>query len=398
MEKLIEQSLRHIYRTNTDIIRDTEATISWQARLIGITGARGSGKTTMLLQHIKKTFPEPFERVLYLSMDSLWFSANPLTNLVDYFVKRGGTHLFLDEVHNYPNWSVEIKNLYDSFPELHIVFTGSSLLELNQGKADLSRRALMYHLPGLSFREFIILETGHTFPILSFEQILSDHQSIAAQIVSEIKPFQYFQNYLKYGYYPYFLEGKENYTQRLEATLLMILNYELPQLRAVDSSYIPKLKQLTTIIAQSVPFIPNVSKLSEKIGINRNTFLLYLHYLEEAQVFHLLYRNSQGIKLLQKPEKVFLDNTNLMFLLDAGVPDTGNLRETFLANQIKQVAKLNYPEKGDFLVNDTYTIEVGGKQKTRKQLQGIPDAYIAADSIEYGHGRTIPLWLFGFLY
>ena len=398
MEKLIERSLRHIYRTNLDFIRNLESTVSWDSRLIGITGSRGCGKTTLILQHIRKTFPEPYDTVLYASLDSLWFADNSLTDLADEFVRRGGTHLFLDEVHNYENWSIEINNIYDSYSELHIVFTGSSLLGLNSGKADLSRRALMYHLPGLSFREFLVLETGKDFPILPLERILSDHQSLSAQIVALVRPFKYFRDYLTFGYYPYYLEGKEEYPQRLEETLLMILGLELPKQRSVDLAYVPRLKQLVSIIAQSAPFIPNVSKLSERIGITRPTFLQYLHHLDEAEILSLLYREAHGISRLQKPEKLFLANTNLMYLLEAKEPEVGNVRETFFFNQTRQVTTVTCPAQGDFLMNGTYTIEVGGKQKTRKQVQGIADTYIAADSIEYGQGRTIPIWLFGFLY
>ncbi len=397
MKKLFERSLNQIQRTTSGFIRNLESLISWDARLIGITGSRGCGKTTLILQHIKKVFSSPFSEVLYVSLDALWFSSGSLSDLVDHFVKIGGTHLFLDEVHSYPGWSKEVKNLYDSYPELHIIFTGSSLLELHRGTADLSRRALMYHLPGLSFREFLSLETGKDFPILSLDQVLDDHLVSAASILELVRPFRFFQDYLVYGYYPYYLEGKEDYPRRLEATISMILGQELPQLRGIDPSYIPKLKQLVAIIAQSVPFLPNISKLSERIGINRNTFLSYLHHLQDAEILRLLYRDTQGIGLLQKPEKLYLDNTNLMNLLHHTSPEIGNVRETFLANQLSQIDQITYPRQGDLCIRDTI-IEIGGRNKKRKQIQGIPDAYIAADEIEYGHGKTIPLWLFGFLY
>jgi predicted AAA+ superfamily ATPase len=365
---------------------------------VGIKGARGCGKTTLILQHIKKTFQNNLDVALYVSLDNLYFANNPLLEFVDTFVKHGGTHIFLDEVHKYPDWAVAIKNLYDEFPMLHIVFTGSSLLELERGKADLSRRALMYELPGLSFREYLEIETKMTFPAFSITDLLDKHGQIAQEIVSHIKPFMYFSDYLKIGYYPYYLEGAGDYSMRLEETVLVILEQELPMLRGIEPAYIPKIKQLLSIIAQSAPFVPNITKLSERIGINRQTFITYLTYLEQANLIRLLYRSTTGIGLLQKPDKIFLDNTNLMYTLGYNNPSMGTVRETFLASQLSQVSTVTFSPQSDFLVDGTYTIEVGGKKKSRRQLQGIEDAYIASDDIEFGFGRKIPLWLFGFLY
>jgi uncharacterized protein len=398
MERLLEYYHRRLENTEMDLIRNLESTISWDARLVGIKGARGCGKTTLLLQHIKKDFAKDIDKALYVSLDNIWFADNRLINLVDFFMKHGGTHIFLDEVHKYPNWVIEIKNLYDEFPTLHIVFTGSSLLEMIDSRADLSRRALVYYLPGLSFREFLQIETKINFPILTLTDVLFKHANYTQVIVPQVKPFVHFKKYLEWGYYPYYLEGVKDYQQRLEGTVLMILEQELPLLRNVEPVYVQKLKQLLAIVAQSAPFIPNVSKLSERIGINRKTFITYLHYLEQANLIRLLFRDSRGIGLLQKPDKIFLDNTNLMYLLGSNTPDVGNCRETFVANQIAQVAGIQFSEQSDFLVDSLYTIEVGGKNKTRKQLQGLEDAFIASDDIEYGYGKKIPLWLFGFLY
>lgn len=355
-------------------------------------------QTTLLLQHIKKNFSNRYSKALYVSLDNIWFSNHGLIELIDYFIRNGGTHLFLDEVHKYPNWTTEIKNLYDSYPSLNIVFTGSSLLEIIKGRADLSRRALMYELHGLSFREFIAIETKQTFPTFSLEELFTSHIDISQNIVNQIKPFPLFNNYLKYGYYPYFLEGVDNYHSRLQETLLMILEHELPLLRGVDLSYTPKLKKLLAIIGESVPFIPNVSKLSERIGINRLTFITYLNYLNEAKIVYLLYQKSKGISKLQKPDKIFLQNPNLIYLLGSKNENIGNVRETFFISQLSSVTNINYSSKGDFIVDDQYTIEVGGKKKSNKQIADIEKSYIAADEIEYGVGNKIPLWLFGFLY
>lgn len=379
-------------------IRNLETTISWDTRLIGIKGARGCGKTTLHLQHINKMFKKAISKALYVSLGNIWFSNNRLIDLVDHFAKQGGTHLFLDEVHKYPDWSIEIKNIYDEYPSIHVVFTGSSLLEIIKARSDLSRRALIYELPGLSFREFLQFETGFVSPSYSLMDIFQDHMRITQTIVSQIKPFVYFNKYLQYGYYPYYREGVIDYPQRLGETVLMIMEQELPMLRNVEPSYIPKLKQLLAIIAESAPFVPNVTKLSERIGINRQTFITYLAYLEQANLIHLLYRETRGIGLLQKPDKIYLDNTNLMHVLGTTNPPIESQRETFMINHLSKVATVRYSQQSDFFINNTFTIEVGGKNKTRKQLQGLNDAFIAADNIEHGHGKTIPLWLFGFLY
>lgn len=398
MNRLYETSRRRIRTVSTRYIRDINTKISWKSRLIGIRGAKGCGKTTLMLQHIRGTFTDEMERVLYLSLDNIWFADHSLVDLADTFVKRGGTHLFLDEVHKYPRWSQEIKNLYDDHPDLHIVFTGSSLLDLLHSRADLSRRALMYDLPGLSFREFLSIETGFTYQALSMEELLTAHTYHAERIVEAIRPYVYFDSYLEHGYYPYYLEGVEEYPARLHETILVILEHELPLLRHIDPSYIPKLKKLLTVIAESAPFLPNVTKLSERIGINRQTFLNYLRFLEETTLIRMIFRNSRGLSALQKPDKIFLGNTNLIHLLSPLGFTRGALRETFIASQVSYVCDLRYSVESDFFVDGQYTIEVGGKNKTRKQLRGLDDAYIAADDIEVGHGRTIPLWLFGFLY
>lgn len=398
MERLIELFKRKLAATNLTFIRSLTDSIAWNARLVVLRGARGVGKTTLLLQHIKTTFGDDLSKVIYVSLDNLWFTEHSLPELADAFVKRGGKYLFLDEVHKYPQWSQTIKNLYDDYPDLHIVITGSSLLEILDARADLSRRAVVYTMQGLSFREFLILQTGKNFPIYSLENVLEHHETITAHIVSEVHPFQYFPEYLRTGYYPYFLEGLDVYLMRLEECVNMILEIELPQLRQIDIGYISKLRRLLGIIAESAPFIPNISKLSEKIDVHRHTLLSYMHYLHDAKLIYSLYRDAHGVNALQKPDKLYLENTNLMYLFKGESSDSGNIRETFLANQLSYSHNVAYSESGDFLIDGRYTIEVGGKNKTRKQIQHVPDAYIAADNLEYGYDRKIPLWLFGFLY
>ena len=400
METLIEKYRRKISLVSTDFVRSAMNTIHWDARLIGIKGARGVGKTTILLQHIALNYQDQLDQILYVSLDDLWFARNSLTELVDIFVKTGGKRLYLDEVHKYPDWSTVIKNIYDDYPELQIVFTASSLLEILDARADLSRRAVVYHLPGLSFREYLNIQGIGRFKPFSFREIIQDHSRLSDEVVGEIKPFQFFSDYLQYGYYPFFLEGRETFPMRLEETINVLLEVELPFLRQIDISYVIKLKQLMGIIAESAPFVPNISRLSDRIGINRQTLIAYLHYLTEARVINSLYKEARGISALKKPDKIFLENTNLMYLFagSSGTGDKGTARETFFLNQLAHSHQVRYPEQGDFLVENTYTIEIGGKNKGRKQLRGLDDAYVAADDIEYGHGRTIPLWLFGFLY
>lgn len=398
MEQLFEKYQRKIKHTQIDFVRGIMYKINWNARLIGIKGSRGVGKTTLLLQYIKLFLADELQYTLYVSLDNIWFSENKLSDLTDDFVKRGGRYLFLDEVHKYPQWSVEIKNIYDDYPDLKIAFTGSSLLEILNARADLSRRAVIYNMQGLSFREYLNLILKTNFQSYTFQEIISQHLSIAPEISNHIKPLQYFESYLSSGYYPFFNELPDLYHHRLEEVVNMILEVELPQLRNVNMAYLPKLKQLLLVIVESVPFVPNISKLSQRIGINRETLLLYIFHMNEAHLIHSVYKNALGISKLQKPDKLFLENTNLMFALKSSRVDTGNLRETFFVNQVSYQHQVEIADQGDFIVDGTTTVEIGGKRKSKHQIQSVPNAFIAADNIEYGFDNKIPLWLFGFLY
>lgn len=397
MERLIESSIRKVELTQLNFIRSLMDDIHWEHRLIGIRGARGVGKTTLLLQYIKQYYATD-PSALYLSLDNIWFAEHSLLSLIDNFVKRGGKHLLLDEVHKYPNWSQELKNAYDDYPDLKIVFTGSSLLEILNARADLSRRAVVYQMQGLSFREYLQMLLAVQLPVLKMNDILSHHREISSDLLAKLKPFQYFDSYLEQGYYPFSFEMKELYGGQLEEVISLILEIELPLLRGVDIAYVHKLKQLLLIIAQSVPFTPNIQKLSEHIGINRNTLVTYLHYLQEAALTKHLYRDSKGLSRLQKPDKIYLENTNLTYLLGKESTDSGKVRECFFLNQVAYKHHVEYPEKADFLVDRKYTFEVGGKGKNKRQVYGIDNAFIAADNIEYGFEDKIPLWMFGFLY
>jgi predicted AAA+ superfamily ATPase len=397
MDSLYQKFYKKIEVVSLDFKRNLMGQIQWDARLIGIKGARGVGKTTLLLQYIKENLPID-ESTLYVSLDNIWFAENKLSTLTEDFVKRGGKYLFLDEVHKYPNWSQELKNIYDDYPELKVVFTGSSLLEILNARADLSRRAVVYTLQGLSYREYLHLKSGIQLPKFELGDLVQNHVQLSLEINRTIRPLRYFEEYLKIGYFPYFQEVPSLYYHRIEEVINMTLEVELPLLRKVEVSYVSKLKQLLQIISESVPFIPNVSKLSERIGVNRNTFTTYLFFLQEANLTRNIYKDASGITLLQKPDKIYLENTNFQYALAPKNTEKGSIRETFLVNQLSYQYQVEYVDQGDFLIDRTYTLEVGGSGKTKKQLQGIPNSFIVSDDLEYGTGTKIPLWLFGFLY
>lgn len=371
--------------------------LPWDERLIGIKGARGIGKTTMLLQYIKKVYGTGNE-ALYISLDDPYFYDKSLIDFADDFVAQGGEHLFIDEVHKYPNWAVEIKKIYDYHPKLKVVFTGSSLLEILNSKADLSRRALTYNMQGLSFREFLEFKYDIKLQKLSLEGILTNHENLAFQINKSTKPLQYFTEYLQTGYFPFTQENSILYYKRLNEIINMIIDMELPNLRNVEISKTHKIKQLLSIISQAVPFKPNISTLANKINISRNSLLQYIYALVDANILMSVHKYSFGVSLLQKPEKLYIDNTNYMYSLSSSSPNIGNIRETFFLNQVSQSNVITYPNKGDFLVNEKYLFEIGGKDKTNKQIAGIENSFIAADDIAFSNGNKIPLWLFGFLY
>ena len=398
MEELFNRYQRISQKIQTDFVRSFMQEVNWNARLIGIKGARGVGKTTLLLQYLKINFTDNRALTLYVSLDSFAFRGKTLLGLADEFVRNGGKHLFLDEVHKYPNWAQELKNIYDDYSELQIVFTGSSLLEILNSRADLSRRVVIYHMQGLSFREFIMLETGIYFTPLTLESILKDHLHLAGLINAKIKVFPHFEKYLKQGYYPFYREELDLYEQRVEEVINMMLEIELPLLSGMDIGLVPKIKQLLVIISESVPFVPNIVNLSQKIEIHRTTLMSYLFYLQELGLTYHLLKEARGSVRLQKPAKIYLENTNLMYVLSSFSANRGNVRETFFANQVGYKHKISFHEKTDFLVDNTYAFEIGGKDKSKKQITGIENAYIVSDEIEYGYQNKIPIWLFGFLY
>jgi len=398
MKELFERQAKLLRNTQTAFVRSLITEINWKARLIGIKGARGVGKTTLLLQYIKLHLKAKAEKVLYISLDHIWFSDKNLYDIAAEFVRLGGEHLFIDEVHYYENWAQEIKNIYDDFSELQVVFTGSSLLKIMDGRVDLSRRAVIYSMQGLSFREYINLETGKDLQKYSLEEILENHTEISESILTKIKPFQHFGTYLEQGYFPFYREESDLYPFRLNNIINFILETELPLLRHIEISYVRKIKHLLMIIAETVPFSPQISAISRKMGINRITLLRYLHYLAESGLLIQLYKDGYGVSKLQKPDKIYLENTNYMYVLSDKPVNTGNIRETFFVNQLAFRHQVVLDKQADFKINDKWVFEVGGKNKTGKQIAGLTDAFLVLDDMETGFQNKIPLWLFGFLY
>lgn len=386
VERLKYTSQRYLYKT-----------IDWDERLIGIKGARGVGKTTMILQHIRNNFPDR-KRALYVSLDQLWFTRHTIMELAEYHYTHGGTHLFLDEVHRYPDWIRELKNIYDSYPDFHITFTGSSLLELDNSVADLSRRCRMYEMRGLSFREYLKFENIADLPALSLADILENHVLLASDITAKIKVLPCFEDYLSHGYYPFYNESKgESFYERLRQVIATIIENDIPATEHIEYETIMKTKRLVMQLAEMVPFTLNVSSLCSAIGTTRNQLIRLLSLLERSALIRQLFSDAKGLKTLVKPEKILFDNVNLMAALSEK-NDTGTIRETFFASLVSQAHKLQYPPQGDFLVDHTYLFEIGGKGKGFAQIRNLPDSYIAADEIEIGFGNKIPLWLFGMLY
>jgi uncharacterized protein len=398
MEILFEKFLQKINRVQLNFERYLPLKIDWSSRLIGIKGSRGAGKTTLLLQYAKKHLPLDSNKTLYVSLDDLYFTDNKLAVFVSDFVKQGGEFLLLDEVHRYPNWAPEIKNIYDDYPDLKIIFTGSSLIHIHKAKGDLSRRAVMYELLGLSFREFLNLTLKTDFKVNSIEKVLENHVKIAREVNEQVKPLEQFKKYLSYGYYPYFLESQGVYHQKLLETIEISLSTDLPSVYEVTYGSIEKMRQLLYILAESVPFTPNISKISERMGVSRNTLLHSLYYLEELRVVKKLFSSVGGISMLQKPEKLYLHHPNYFYTLSAENNDSGSIRESFFINQVNAVAPVRFSKTGDFVVKD-YVFEIGGKKKDNKQIKAAEHAaFIAADGLEIGYKNKIPLWMFGFLY
>jgi uncharacterized protein len=398
MDTLLEKSDLLVSRVNNTFRRYLYNEINWENRLIGIKGARGTGKTTLMLQRLLELGKYAGEAA-YFSLDDLYFTTHSFMDTADSFYKNGGQYLFLDEVHKYFGWAKVIKNLYDFYPDLKIIFTGSSIIDIARESADLSRRALMHELHGLSFREYLIMKNRKELAVITIDQLLEGNPSgIRNLFDSSFRPLKHFKEYLSYGYYPFFMDDLQGYHQRLQQLIRLIVEYDMAELRDFDIRNAKKMLQLLYILAENVPFKPNLSKLAEKSNIHRNSISSYLNYLEQARLIYQLYPAGISTSALQKPEKIYLDNTNLSSALSITQPDKGNVRETFFLNQLNVFNKVSYPGKGDFIVNGKWIFEIGGKNKARTQVKGLENAFLVKDDIEFPVGDISPLWLFGFLY
>lgn len=370
--------------------------IAWDDRLIMIKGARGVGKTTLMKQRCKENGPEG----LYASLDQLYFNEHTITELADYHYKHGGTHLYLDEVHLYPryNWEQELKNIYDSYPGFHIVFTGSSLLQLNSKIADLSRRVAVYELRGLSLREYLNFTGNYRFEPLSLTDILNHHIAIACDIASQVRIIGEFEKYLRKGYYPFFLESSDiTYSQRVERLVLSVIDIDIPAVAEIEYETQLKLKKLLVVLAEQVPFVPNMAKLGRDIEVTRNQLVKFFTLLNDGAILRTLTDTSTQPKRAAKPGKILFDNPSVMQALGI-INKTGTVRESFVASMLSNVGNLYASDEGDFSLDKEKLFEVGGKNKGFSQIADKPDSYILADNIESGMGNKIPIWLTGFLY
>lgn len=398
MELLFQLNDQLLGLTSTDFVRSIMDDIPWDERLVSIRGSRGVGKTTLLLQYQKLHYGINNRKALYVSLEGAYFTRNSLVDFARQFYLQGGERLFLDEVHNYPNWSREIKEIYDFYPMLKIVFTGSSLLQILNADADLSRRCLNYTMQGLSFREYLKFYHDIDVPRYSLQEILSDNASICSAIFRQFRPMEFFNDYLTQGYYPFRKESPERYPMKVENLVDVILNIELPKLCGVDISKVRNLKALLVVMASNVPMLVDVSKLSTMIGLSRMSTLAYLQYLHRAALIRLLYSDDLSVKKLQKPDKILLENSNLLPVLSLEKPNLGTMRETFFCNQLGYKHQIEYTRQGDFLIDHQLTFEIGGKSKDGKQVAQTESSYIAADDMEFPVGNKLPLWLFGLMY
>lgn len=389
MERIITTRIKLLNATSTEFVRYIYDKIDWNARMFGVVGPRGVGKTTLFLQHIKMHKGD--RDTIYASADSTYFTTHTLIDFVDDFSKQGGKYVFIDEIHKYPNWSKELKEIYDSFPEMHLAFTGSSILDINKGSSDLSRRAPLYYMQGLSFREYLNIFHGIKVPVYTLEEILERK----VEIHELPHPLPLFKDYLRRGYYPFGMEAA--FDIELEQVINRTIEIDIPQYADMNISTSRKIKKLLSVIAKSVPFKPVMQTIAEIVAVSRNNLADYFVYLESAGMISQLRDDTGGIRGLGKIEKVYLDNTNLIYILGKEDSDMGNLRETFFYNQLRVNHDIVSSRISDFQIAEK-TFEIGEKNKAQKQIKNVPNSYVVKDDIEYAYSNIIPLWFFGLNY
>ena len=405
-------NLQIMYENHHNLLQRTSLThkrylydkINWDLKSIGILGQRGLGKTTIMLQYIKENYKNS-DKALYVSLDNPYMQSVSLVEFAKEFEQYGGEVLFIDEVHKYNDWSTHIKNIYDSL-DIKVIFSGSSILQIEKQNSDLSRRTIIYHLENLSFREYLEFTGVKKFDSYSIEYILQNHIQIASDIKQEIKPLMYFKEYLQYGSYPFILEDKDTYHQKIVQMINLILETDLPYINKIEIQQIVKLKKLLYMLAINVPLIPNITDIAKATNISRPKVYEYLNHLESAKIINSIRSKEKGYNIMSKPEKLFMQNTNISYALTSKI-DIGSARESFFVNQIKNYYNSNIKllddtifssKQGDFLVDDQYIFEIGGKNKSFKQIKDIPNSYVVSDDIEIGFKNKIPLFLFGFIY
>ncbi len=398
MEDLYLLHKNLINSVKCNYIRNVSSKIDWEERCIAITGARGVGKTTCMMHHIKENFGSS-TKALYISADHIKVQKYTLYDIAEHHNNYGGTHLFIDEIHKNPDWSLNVKSIYDTFPDLHVVISGSSILQLNKSKEDLSRRMVNYVMNGFSFREYLEFKFSISLEAYTLKSLLTNHEVITPHINTLFNPLVEFENYLKYGYYPYGFNQKNAYFDKLQNTINTVMEVDIPIVSGMDVQNIRKIKKLLGLIATSVPFQPNITKLAGSLELNRTTLYMYLEYLERACLISSISNINKGYSGFAKPDKLFLNNTNISHSFFTPTIDKGTERETFFLNQLRSAGhQVTLPQQGDFLIDEKYTFEVGGSSKTFHKIANLKNSYVAADEIKEGLKKKIPLWLFGFLY
>ena len=388
---------RRLEETDTAYHRPLYSEIDWDDRLVCIKGAKGTGKTTMMLQFLKE-HPAECAKSFYVSLDSLWFANHSPLDVVEWLHNNGFERLFLDEVHYFKPWQTLVKNIYDDYPKMKVVYSGSSLMKLNAGGGDISRRQRTFELKGLSFREFLEFEGVGRFEKLSLEEIIKNHRAVAREIVSKTKVLKYFGKYIEGGYYPFYKAARGGYHERISQIVAQILERDWPETEDITLATVMKAKKMLMILAESCPQVPKMNELYAQLETDRNQGLKMLYALERAGILSLLSSKSANLGNLSRPDKIYCDNTNIMHALTVGT-NSGTVRETFFLNQLRCAGhKVAYPPKGDFLVDGQHLFEVGGRGKGFTQIKDVPDSYVVNDGVETGIGNKIPLWLFGFLY
>lgn len=398
MDTLFKKHRMYISQVTTDIVREMSNSINWNSQLVAIKGSRGVGKTTMIRQYIRRTYGVNAGEALYCVMDSMYFTTHSLLELAERFCQMGGKHLFLDEVHKYPSWSIELKEIYDLYPKLKVTFSGSSMIQILNADADLSRRVLSYTMEGLSFREFMRFYKGIELPAYSLDEILADADSICDKVCQVCSPQKLFEEYLRVGYYPFYDGNETEYYSRIENVVNFIIDQEMTEFCGVDPAYTRKLKAMLLFLADNVPYEVNIAKLASYLELNKATVLGYLNAMQRAELLHLIYTDNKSVTKMQKPDKIFIHNTNMLSAF-AQQCLVGTVRECFVVNQLSVKHTVEYGKTvGDFKVDGKLTFEVGGEGKSFEQIADIPNSYILADHLEFPVGKKLPIWLVGLTY